>query len=62
MNYEINVVRNGKHYFATHPRSLTDPNTIREVADDFRKRFPASEGFRVIVYRVETSMHQENHQ
>lgn len=46
-HYEINVALNGKHYFATHERSIVDPWKAKEVLQDFQKRFPASEGFKV---------------
>ena len=42
MEYEINVSRDGKHVFATHPRSLSgnDEKAIG-LARQFRKLFPA---------------------
>lgn len=45
MHYEINVSKNGKHYFATHPRSLTYSDDAIQALKDFRARFPESEGF-----------------
>jgi hypothetical protein len=43
--FEINVSKDGKHYFATSPRSLTDRSAAWSALEDFRKRFPAEEGF-----------------
>lgn len=45
--YEINVSLNGRHYFATAPRSLTLYSEAMCAAADFQKRFPAAEGFKV---------------
>jgi hypothetical protein len=59
MTYEINVTKSGKHYFATHHRSLTDPNTIADTVRDFRQRFPKAEGFGVTLHRIETASHRE---
>lgn len=51
--HEINVSKNGKHYFATHERSLTNKETAESVFKDFLIRFPMSEGFLVsITYRT----------
>lgn len=51
MWYEINVVLNGKHYFATHQRSLLDTDSAKKMFEDFVKRFPKHEGFNVTVTR-----------
>lgn len=47
MPYEINVAKNGKHYFATAERSLRDRDEAITAAKDFKRRFPESEGFTV---------------
>jgi len=48
MNHvEINVSHFGKHFFATHPRSGTDLNKIKEVLCEIRKKFPPREGYEV---------------
>lgn len=47
--YEINVALNGRHYFATAPRSLTTSKAASNMLIDFVKRFPASEGFNISV-------------
>lgn len=45
MYFEINVSKDGLHYFATHERSITTVTKAVQVASDFFKRFPESEGF-----------------
>jgi hypothetical protein len=47
MFYEINVSKDGRHYFATHERSLIGKVEALKAYHDFVKRFPASEGFYV---------------
>ena len=53
--YEFNVAWEGKHYFATAPRSF--PNTRKDKAMQFYKdlceRFPEIEGFSVTVVEWE---------
>lgn len=54
--YEINVAKDGKHYFATHERSLTGQSEAEAAFKDFQKRFPESEGFSLTIsYRPGTS-------
>lgn len=51
--FEINVAKNGKHYFATHERSLTGHSEAEAALKDFKNRFPESEGFDVTIsYRT----------
>jgi len=45
MYYEINVAKNGKHYFATAKRSLTNERDAKALWADLKQRFPESEGF-----------------
>lgn len=45
MSYEINVSLRGKHFFATHPRSLTSKTELLQVYKELEKKFPASEGY-----------------
>lgn len=54
MHYEINVSKNGRHYFATHERSLTDYEKAKEVFADICRCFPESEGFCVSISKYET--------
>jgi alpha-mannosidase len=44
---EINVSLNGRHFFATAPRSGTDRAHVKDVLASIRHRFPESEGFQV---------------
>ena len=49
--YEINVSRNGKHIFATAPRSLSghEPEEAMAVTYLMDNKFPKSEGYEVSV-------------
>lgn len=38
--FEINVSLNGRHYFATHPRSIQYQSDLVKICADFEKRFP----------------------
>lgn len=58
MNYEINVAKNGKHFFATTARSATDEQTARKLFDDIKARFPESEGFSVSCTRWDCVGHK----
>lgn len=49
MHFEINVAKDGRHYFATAERSITDSDKAAVVVADIIKRFPESEGFTVSV-------------
>lgn len=48
-HFEINVSLNGRHFFATAPRSCVNPSETKAVRDVLRKKFPESEGFAVEV-------------
>jgi len=54
MYFEINVSKNGRHYFATAQRSLRDPGEAQTAYEDLRARFPEAEGFEVTVTKYET--------
>ena len=45
--YEINVAKNGVHFFATTPRSIQSENSAKTMFDEFTNRFPANEGFNI---------------
>lgn len=47
--YEINVALNGKHLFATHERSLTSQSEMKKCLEVFMEKFPASEGYSIMV-------------
>lgn len=53
MYYEINVSQNGKHFFATHARSIPNKEYADKLMAEFVKRFPFDEGFRVDCTRWE---------
>jgi hypothetical protein len=50
MSYEINVSKNGKHYFATAKRSIDTLNQAVEIRDALKKVFPPEEGFEFNLY------------
>ena len=46
MAYEINVSKDGKHFFATHERSLgLSKRHTKKVYDKLVEAFPANEGY-----------------
>ena len=53
MYYEINVSKLNpdtgryEHYFATAERSITNMFKLQTAVDDFKNRFPESEGFKI---------------
>lgn len=48
MAYEINISKNGKHYFATHERSIGHSATLlKELHEKFKVAFPESEGYKI---------------
>lgn len=48
-HFEINVALNGRHYFATHERSITSAEKCVEIATELEKRFPVSDGFHISI-------------
>jgi len=59
--YEINVSKNGEHYFATAKRSsqtIAHSGKPREGLADFKRRFPESEGFKVTMVSI-SELHEE---
>jgi hypothetical protein len=55
MHYEINVSLNGRHYFATHNRSIHDRATAERIYWDFVERFPKHQGFDITVAECQTT-------
>lgn len=49
MGYEINVSLNGKHFFATHERSITNIWKLQELLPIFMEKFPEAEGYKITV-------------
>jgi len=48
-HFEINVSRDGRHFFATHERSLNLTSKLEDALIELRNRFPESEGFQITV-------------
>lgn len=53
MYYEINVVKDGKHFFATAERSITNLEQCKKVLKEFQKFFKESEGYKISVKRYD---------
>lgn len=49
MYYEINVSLNGRHFFATAPRSITTYTELKKVLPVIIEKFPASEGYEIML-------------
>lgn len=57
MHFEINVVLNGRHFFATDKRSLLTAEVCRRVYDTFVTKFPTEEGYELsIVQHVDNAV------
>ena len=54
MFYEINVAKDGKHFFATDKRSITNERALQEVYTVFKEKFPQEEGYDMLVSCIET--------
>lgn len=54
MYYEINVSKNGRHFFATDKRSITTKRALKEVYEVFKEKFPPEEGYDMLVSCMET--------
>lgn len=52
--YEINVSLNGKHFFATALRSAQTERKVEELYKVFKKKFPESEGYKIMISRLES--------
>ena len=53
MYYEINVARNGMHFFATAERSIQGAGKAREVYDAMCTRFLPEDGYTITVTKYE---------
>lgn len=49
MYYEINVSKNGRHFFATAERSITNLTQAEAMYMIFKEKFPESEGYQISV-------------
>ena len=54
MYYEINISLNGKHFFATSERSITNKSTLDKVYKTLKEKFPKEEGYNITVAYHET--------
>jgi len=54
MPYEINISKNGKHYFATAERSLTTLGEATKVFNELKEFYPESQGFKLSLTKWET--------
>ncbi len=52
-HYEINVAKDGKHFFATSERSATTTEDAQKVFEEISKRFPTQEGFTTTITHYE---------
>jgi hypothetical protein len=55
MWYEINVSKDGKHYFATHERSISTIDKATEIRDRLKLAMPEDEGFIYTITQWQTS-------
>lgn len=53
MYFEINVSKNGSHYFATSKRSLTSPTAALKMVKHFKEVFPEEKGYEVFLTKWE---------
>jgi hypothetical protein len=61
MWYEINVSKDGKHYFATHERSICTVAKAIEIRERLKKAMPEEEGFKYTINQCQkTSMEIKN--
>ena len=60
MHYEINVSQFGRHYFATHERSLSEAieGRARAMFNHFCIIFPAEDGYSVTLTKWDCSGHE----
>lgn len=58
MGYEINVAWNGRHFFATHERSIRNQWELQDILAVFMEKFPEAEGYEITVTKWEKT-HQE---
>ena len=48
-HFEINVALNGRHFFATAPRSARWEEDAKKLYKEIKTRFPEKDGFEVSV-------------
>lgn len=52
MYYEINIAKDGRHCFATAPRSITYIKDLQVKLKVFMEKFPESEGYTIMVCEI----------
>lgn len=50
MYYEINVSKDGRHFFATAKRSITSKEELKIKLQVIMEKFPEDEGYTVMVF------------
>ena len=53
MSFEINISKNGKHYFATAERSLITLGEATKVYNELKEFYPESQGFKLSMTKWE---------
>lgn len=48
-HYEVNVALNGRHFFATAPRSIRHNEDLDIIVETFKEKFPEAEGYELSV-------------
>ena len=51
MYYEINIAKNGRHYFATAERSIDDNEKAQSVANELAALYTKEKGFEITISR-----------
>jgi hypothetical protein len=51
MHYELNVSKDGRHVFATHPRSVLTEREAARLYVLFTQAFPEAKGYQIMVDR-----------
>lgn len=57
--YEINISLNGKHFFATAPRSIHTRGELKEKFGVLKTKFPIEEGYKLDVVYWECVGHHQ---
>lgn len=47
-HYEFNIAKNGKHLFATAPRSAVTETEAKRLYAELQAKFPDSEGYSIM--------------
>lgn len=47
--YEINISKNGIHFFATQSNSAKTLNELKNILQVFKNKFPEKEGYKITV-------------